>query len=145
MSPFYRVRPLGLRDSLLAFELQGHAAGEQSDVRELFTLWDAQGQPHRAYPEIEIREPTSGRALLAMQQEAWREHVRAVRALFGAAPLAGPPRDGALRGLLAFRIPYFSDRGRWTLIFRDEARWYFSPQALREGLSYPVEPMASSG
>ncbi len=137
-----QVRPLGCRDNLVGFELArapDPRAPQPADVRELFTLWDPHGRPHKAYPEIPIEHPTTGRELMQAQEAQWRAHVARTRRLFGAAPLAGYSA-APQRGLLAFAVEILSDRGRWTLAHRDGPRWYFTPAQLRQGLARPVPP-----
>ncbi len=141
---FYQVRPLGVREHLVAFEVQRGALREPrraSDIRAEFTLWDPLGRPHRAYPELAIERALTGREVMQRQADGWAAHRRAVRQLFGAAPLAGVPRAALpLRGLLAFPIEMFSERGRWTLAHQDGTRWHFSPAQLREGLPRALLP-----
>lgn len=143
----FSIRPLGLRENLVAFELQGDAIWKEnqpSDIREAFVLWNPQGRPHSAYPVLEIEHPMSGRTVMEWQQQAWQTHVATTRQLFGAAPLAGIPRqDRPLRGVLAFPVELFSDTGRWTLAHKGGWQWYFSPAQLRNGTRSPVPPAHS--
>ena len=138
------IRPLGLRESLLTFEVSGDAALAETtptDIREAFVLWNPQGRPHAAYPELSVERPMSGREVMEWQQQAWAKHVAQTRRLFGAAPLAGVPRaDRPLRGLLAFPVELFSDSGRWTLAHKAGWQWYFSPDQLRNGARAPIPP-----
>jgi hypothetical protein len=140
----FSIRPLGLREVLLAFELSGDAVWKDAapgDIREAFVLWNPQGRPHMAYPELTIENPMSGRAVLEWQQKAWAAHVATTRRLFGVAPLSGIPRqEYPLRGLLAFPVDLFSNKGRWTLVHRAGWRWHFSPDQLRDGPPHPVPP-----
>lgn len=140
----YQLRPLGLRETLVAFELQRGplpANDAVRDPREAFTLWNPQGRPHTAFPEVPILHAMTGRELMLQQQAAWRAHVATTRRLFGAAPLSGIARsDAPVRGLLTFPIAHFSERGRWMVAHRLGFRWYFTPTQLRDGLPYPVPP-----
>lgn len=140
----FSVRPVGLRENLLAFELQGDALWQDqkaSDIREAFVLWNPQGRPHSAYPELEVDHPMTGREVMEWQQQAWAEHVTMTRRLFGSAPLSGiPHRDRPVRGILAFPVELFSGKGRWTLVHKGGWRWYFSPDQLRQGTRFPVPP-----
>ncbi|MBA3534712.1 MAG: hypothetical protein H0T73_22565 [Ardenticatenales bacterium] len=141
---FYRVRPLGVREYLVAFEVQRGAVAQPRqgrDIREEFTLWDPHGRPHQTYPELLIERALTGREVMQLQAEHWAAHSAATRRLFGAAPLAGSPRPaGPLRGLIAFPIAMFSERGRWTLTHRDGPRWHFTPLQLREGSPHSFLP-----
>lgn len=140
----FSIRPLGLRENLLAFELQGDAVWKEvkpSDIREAFVLWNPQGRPHAAYPVLNVERPMTGREVMEWQQEAWTGHVTMTRRLFGAAPLSGvPPQDRPLRGILTFPVELFSAKGRWTLVHKGGWRWYFSPDQLRDGTRSPVPP-----
>jgi hypothetical protein len=140
----FSIRPLGLRENLLAFELQGDAIWKEAkpaDIREAFVLWNPQGRPHAAYPELTITRAMTGREVLEWQREAWAVHVTMTRQRFGAAPLSGVPRqDQPLRGILAFPVELFSGKGRWTLVHKGGWRWYFSPEQLRDGTRLPVPP-----
>ncbi len=138
------IRPLGLRESLLTFEVTGDAVLTETtstDIREAFVLWNPQGRPHTAYPNLTVEHPMTGREVMEWQQEAWAAHVAQTRRLFGAAPLSGVPRpDQPLRGLLAFPVELFSGTGRWTLAHQEGWRWYFSPDQLRNGTRAAVPP-----
>ncbi len=140
----YQIRPLGTRECLVAFELiRGRMAEQQGfrDVREEWTLWDPEGLPHPAYPDIEITRAMTGREVLEWQEQAWGEHVAMTRRLFGAVPLSGVPNAGVpSRGLLAFPIPYGSEKGRWTLRHRGGEYWNFTSAQIRDGMPRSVPP-----
>lgn len=140
----FLIRPLGIRESLVGFELlrDGNpAAEERRDIREEFTLWDPEGLPHPAYPDMEVQCAMTGREVMEWQEQAWADHARRTRRLFGASPLSGVPRAGApLRGVLAFPLPFWSDKGRWTLRHRNGEFWNFSPTQVHDGLSRPLPP-----
>ena len=138
------IRPLGIRDTLLAFEMQGEYLFTDEpplDVRETFILWSPQGRPYVPYPDMTLARPMTGREVMLWQAQAWAAHVSLTRALFGYAPLAGiaaPNRP--LRGVLAFPIALSSHLGRWTLAHRAGWQWHFSFEQLRDGLPRAVPP-----
>jgi hypothetical protein len=138
------IRPLGLRECLVGFELLREGiptAKARRDIREEWTLWDPEGLPHPAYPDMEVQRAMTGREVMEWQEQAWAEHAGMTRRLFGASPLAGVPRAGApLRGVLAFPIAYWSDKGRWTLRHRNGEFWNFTPAQIHDGTPRPTPP-----
>jgi hypothetical protein len=140
----FRVRPLGCRENLVAFELYRErlpSSMDESDVREEFTLWDPLGGPHKAYPDTPIEQAMTGRELVRLQAARWADHAALTRRLFGSSPVSGTPRpDMPIRGVIAFPVEIWSEQGRWMLEHRSGPRWYFSPGQLRDGLPRALPP-----
>lgn len=143
----YRVRPLGHRDTLVAFEIRHHGRGgtaggaPEEDLRLQWTLWDPLGRSYQPFPAVPIDRAMGGREYMARQSAAWTTFAARARRLFGGTPLSGTADSRRpLRGMIVFPCTLVGGKSRWTLVHASGARWNFTPQQLAMGGSRPLPP-----